>query len=208
MSFNNFTPEDIVERIQLVLPSRFTRSVSSELYKFLLGLAGVLKISSDEVDEVFRQTNLYSASGTYVDDYITGLSKLGRKTGESDDNYKTRYYNRVYVYNCSKTGLEQIVIDITGQPPQGMYSSAKRGVFANARYYYNDTDFRSTYGVNSTAAFTGYIQFKTKPPTAYLDELCKTINEAKAAGVTIYLFYPNVTYGYGYGGYGEVGYGT
>lgn len=190
MSFNNFLPEDIVERIQLFLPSKFTRDSSSEIYKLLLGLSEILKISSDEVDELFRQTNLYSATGAYVDDFITGQSKIGRKEDEEDETYKTRYKRYVYVYNSTKNGIKQIVIDITGSEPVAMFNGQRRGAYLNDRQYFNDTNLRSTYGDISPQPFTGYIQFAEKPSDEHIDELCKVITKAKASGIKLYLYYP------------------
>lgn len=207
MLTNNFTAENIIDRVMLFLPSRFTRSEESTLYKFIYGIASALKLNSDAVDELFRQTNLTTSSGEYTDMYIEDLADLGRKNGESDANYKDRYYKNVFIYNSTADGIRQIVIDIEGESPEGMYSAGKRGAFLDSRYYFNDTNLRSTYGDKDAAPFTGYIHLKQKPRASTLDELCKTINRNKAVGTNIYFFYPELSYGYGNTGYGNGGYG-
>jgi hypothetical protein len=78
MPIKNFTLQDITKRIMLSLPSRFTREEQSNVYKFFESIADVFKIDADKIDELILQTNLETASGTYLDQYISGLAGFGR----------------------------------------------------------------------------------------------------------------------------------
>lgn len=193
MPINNFSVADIVDRIFLVLPDKFVKDENSNIYSFFDGVAEALNLTTNQLDELYRQTNLVSSSGSYVDDYITDLTNIGRKFGETDANYKQRYYNNVFKYNCTRNGIKAIVIDLTGSEPFAMYESGKRGAYTDARQYYNDDSFISTYGNDSPDAFVAYIQFSTKPfasDAAKFNELCKTISSCAASGVRVYLYYP------------------
>lgn len=80
-----FTLEDITERIMLTLPVRFTREQSSNIYKFFESLADSFQIDADKIDELIAQTNLSSASGEYLDQYIQGLIGIGRLKNSVQD---------------------------------------------------------------------------------------------------------------------------
>lgn len=80
-----FTLEDITERIMLTLPVRFTREQSSNVYKFFESLADSFQIDGDKIDELIAQTNLSSASGEYLDQYIQGLIGVGRLKNSVQD---------------------------------------------------------------------------------------------------------------------------
>lgn len=284
MAINSYALSDLVTRIQLTLPSKFdTTDTNTDIYAFWQGICSMLKLDTDLLDELFRQTNLTSASGLYVDQYITSLTKLSRltlytissgsvvgnttlgvsgtvynpstapiygispgqqiylagngimdsytvSTGyvagtnpitlstpltanasgyiyimESDASYKNRYYNDVFIYNCTKAGINQIVIDLTGSAPFAMYATAKRGAYMsgavgdnidlnNPGYYYDDPSFFATYGDPSPKAFTAYVQFSARPFGSATDPnfiyLCKTIDSIRAQGITVYLYYP------------------
>jgi hypothetical protein len=73
-----YTLADITERITLALPVRFTKEQSSNVYKFFESLSDSFKIDTDKIDELIAQTNLSSASGDYLDQYISGLIGVGR----------------------------------------------------------------------------------------------------------------------------------
>jgi len=78
MPIKNFTLQDITKRIMLSLPSRFTRDEQSNVYKLFESIADVFKIDTDKIDELILQTNLETASGAYLDQYISGLAGFGR----------------------------------------------------------------------------------------------------------------------------------
>lgn len=196
MAILNYSLSDITNRIILNLPSRFIKDESSNVYKLFQAIAEGFSLNTTGIDELFGQTSLAHASGGYVDDYISQLSGLGRYrdgtvyvgSDETDDQYKTRYKNTIYVYNATKPGIRQVVIDMVGNPPVDMYTANKRGAYPNARYYYNDGV--SVYGAAGNDPFKGYIEFSRKPNPYIINELLVTIRKCKAFGVTIYLKYP------------------
>lgn len=190
---NNFPVSGIVERIYLALPTKFSREDTTNLYAFMYGVASALKINSDLIDEFFKQTNLASASGEYVDEYIEDLIGLTRKDEETDEEYKLRYNNYTFKYNCSKSGLEAIVIDLMGTTPYGMYMSVARGAYTDAKFYYDDVGYRSLYGSDQESPFVAYIRFGYKPNKLIVEEMCRAISACRAYGVKIYLQYPPET---------------
>lgn len=78
MAIKNFTLSDVTRRIMLTLPARFTRDEQSSVYKFFESISEVFKIDTDKIDELITQTNLETASGAYLDQYISGLAGFGR----------------------------------------------------------------------------------------------------------------------------------
>lgn len=78
MGVKNFNLQDITSRIILSLPSRFSREEETNVYKFFETLADTFKINTDKIDELITQTNLDTASGSYLDQYISGLAGFGR----------------------------------------------------------------------------------------------------------------------------------
>jgi hypothetical protein len=190
MPLNGFSLSDIVTRVMLVLPSRFSREDGTDVVNFFTGIAAALKINSEQVDELFRQTNLVSASGEYVDEYIVDLIDYGRKEDESDEDYKTRYKRIAFRYNSTRQGLAYVSLDLLGTEPYGMYNGTARGAYFNSGYFLDDDFFLSTYGDEGEEMFVGYIEFGRKPNEDVFDELCKTIAAAKAAGIRVYLKYP------------------
>jgi hypothetical protein len=190
MGIKNFQISDIVDRIYMTLPTKFTRDASSNLYAFLSGLSSALQLNDSQIDELYRQTNLITASGEYLDDYVVGLSNIGRKYGESDDDYRNRYLSYTYKYGNSKQGIQNVVVDIVGNSPMAMYVGRKRGAYFNGRKYLNSNNATCIAGASSSQAYTGYIQFSRKPNKYVLQELIETIEAAKAFGVQIYLVYP------------------
>jgi hypothetical protein len=93
MAVKNFTLQDITKRIMLSLPSRFTREEQSNVYKFFESIADVFQINTNKIDELITQTNLETASGAYLDQYISGLAGFGRLNStyqamlETEDNF-------------------------------------------------------------------------------------------------------------------------
>jgi hypothetical protein len=188
---NNFTNSDIVQRIYLTLPSRFDKTDQTDLYHMFYGIADALRFNSEYIDELYAQTNLVSATGAYVDDYIGGLTKIGRKEDEADEDYKARYWNQTFKYNCTKAGLSAISIDLMGKEPYQMYTDKVNGAFWDSEYYYDDEPFYSIYGSEDDEPFTGYIEFGREPDAERLNDLCDVIEKCRASGVTIYIVYPS-----------------
>lgn len=226
MAVKNFTLQELTKRIMINLPSRFTREEGSNVYKFFETIAEAFSIDTNKIDELITQTNLDTASGDYLDEYISGLAGFGRlnfrfqdglstedefeiisedgdnlylptfSSGEieTDQEYKDRYTDVIYRYNCSKEGIRQIVIDFAYMYPSDMYVGSRRGAFASselkhAKNFFSDS-FNSIYGNGEPTSFRGYIEFLEKPPAEIIQVLCDHIEAAKAYGVKIYLKYP------------------
>ena len=187
MSKLNLSIEDIVERIVITLPSKFTRDTESILYKFLKGVAQIFQISSNQLDDLFERTSL-AATDTYLDKYINDLTNIGRKNDEEDEDYVERYYKYVFTYNTTKSGIKQIVFDVLGYYPTALVDK-QRAMFWNAKFYWNDED--SIWGKESGEPFVGYVVLNQTPTNEQIDELCKIINDNKAAGVQIFLKIPS-----------------
>lgn len=89
MGTKNFSLSELTERIILSLPSRFTKEESTNVYKFFQTLAHSFSINSDKIDELIIQTGVDTASGEYLDQYITGLAGFGRLNGRYQDGLST-----------------------------------------------------------------------------------------------------------------------
>lgn len=226
MAIKNFTLQELTKRIMINLPSRFTREEETNVYKFFETIAESFSIDTDKIDELITQTNLNTASGEYLDRYISGLAGFGRlnlryqdglstedefeivaedgdnlylptfSSGEieTDQEYRDRYTDIIYTYNCSKDGIRQIVIDFTYMYPSSMYAGSRRGSFASsesshAKNFFSDSS-NSIYGNGSPTSFKGYIEFLQKPPSEIIETLCDHIEAAKGYGIKIYLKYP------------------
>lgn len=174
-------------RITLTLPAKFAKKESSNIWKLLRSMAEIFKINVDGIDELFLQTNLKTATGEFLDDYIYELTELKRKTGETDDDFRQRYYRNVFVYNSTRNGMKEITYDVMGFYPVALVDKDRGGSF-NALYYYNDLEGGSHYG-GGVDPYVGYIILESAPSETQLDELCALINKHKALGVKIYIKY-------------------
>jgi hypothetical protein len=190
MPITNLTTSGIVQRVYLTLPTRFTRETSSQFYNVMYGIGEMFQFSIKYIDELWRQTNLGSASGDYVDLYIGGLINYGRK-GKSDEEYKDRYSQILFEHNSTRDGMSAVVESVLGNPPLLMYESTRRGAYYNARYYWNDDVGLTVYGSESATAFIGIIELSRRPDEDLLDELIVLLQKAKASGILIYLKWPN-----------------
>ena len=73
----------------LTLPVRFTQEESSNVYKFFETLSHSFQIDTDKIDELIAQTNLTTATGAYLDEYIQGLVGFGRLKNSIQDTLET-----------------------------------------------------------------------------------------------------------------------
>lgn len=73
----------------LTLPVRFTQEESSNVYKFFETLSHSFQIDADKIDELIAQTNLTTATGAYLDQYIQGLAGFGRLKNTIQDTLET-----------------------------------------------------------------------------------------------------------------------
>jgi hypothetical protein len=194
----NWDGDTIADRISLTLPARVAKKQASKVWKLLRSMAEIFKVNVDGIDELFLQTNLVTASGDFLDDYIYDLTKIKRELNESDDDYRDRFYRNVWVYNNTKNGMREITFDVMGHYPVALVDKS-RGGFYDSLYYYNDLEGGSHYN-GGTEPYVGYIILESRPSSAQLDELCTLINKYKALGVKIYIKYKkyDVYTGYSY----------
>lgn len=193
----NFSLSDLTRRIIINLPSKYDSEEGTNVYKFYEALAAGFQIVSDKIYELSFQTNLSTASGAYVDSYIGGIANMGRYASgvvyldgdETDQQFKDRFKQTVYVYNSTKPGLQQIFIDFFESLPRYMYTGTRNGAFANAEYFY-DTGNEAIWGANSFLPYTGYIELYRKPNDWQLDQLLITLRKASGFGIDLFIVYP------------------
>jgi hypothetical protein len=226
MPIKQFSLSDITSRIMLTLPSRFTKEEGTNIYKFFETIADSFSIDTAKLDELILQTNIDSASGDYLDQYINGLAGFGRLRGryqdslstedefeiiaedgdlvylptfssgevETDQEYRDRYNDVLYTYNCSKDGIRQIIIDFTYMYPTDMYSGSKRGAHysgtqSHAKRFFSDPTL-SKYGAGGSVAYVGYIELAQRPDERIINILCDHVEQAKGYGIKLYIKYP------------------
>lgn len=198
MPINNFSLSDITRRIIINLPVKFNAEDGTNVYKFFEAIANGFQITSDKIDELAMQTNLVTATGVYVDNYINGLADMGRyasgvvylDANETDQQYKDRFNNTIYVHNSTKPGLQQIFIDFFESTPRYMYTGTRNGAFADAEYFY-DTGIEALWGADSYQPYTGYIELYRKPNDWILDQLLVALRKAQGYGVDLFIVYPD-----------------
>lgn len=198
MSISNFSLSDITRRIIINLPIKFNSDEGTNVYKFFEAIAAGFQISSEKIYELSMHTNMVTATGIYVDQYINGLADMGRYASgvvypdadETDDQYKDRFKNTVYVYNSTKPGLQQIFLDFFESSPRYMYTGKRNGAFANAEYFY-DTGIEAVWGAESYQPYTGYIELYRKPNDWVIEQLLVTLRKAQGYGVDLFIVYPD-----------------
>lgn len=176
----------IASRINLTLPANVNKDETKNIFKMIRSLAEVFGINTDGIDELFLQTNLHTATGQFLDDYINDLSDIGRKVGESDDTYRSRFYKNVFVYNGTRDGMKQIVYDVLGDYPVAL-NDKSRGAFYDSGEYYNSGDGGALYGGTDGQPYVGYIILPYRPTALQLEEICALVNIHKALGLVIYI---------------------
>lgn len=187
----NIPATGIVERFQLHLPERrFTRESVTTLYSVLSGFADILILPQDLMDFVWTNTHIASATGSYLDDLIQPYTGFRRKSGESDNDYRERYYNFVFNYNVSPSGISQIVTDYLG------YSGTQREIsFEDTAYFgptgYFTNDPETLLGAEDPEEFVGYIIFSSEPDLTLLPDLAEALDHVRMSGTKIYLLWPS-----------------
>lgn len=184
----NLDKDAIANRMTLFLPANFAKDNSSNIWKLLRSMAEIFHIVTEGLDELYKQTNIETASGEYLDEYVRELTNIGRDDSETDDDLLVRYYRNVFTYNGTRDGMRQIVYDIMGSYPTALVDNQPGG-FSDALFYFNDIAGGSSWGNDSGQPFVGYIFLKYAPSEEQLDKLCNLINIHKALGVKIYLKY-------------------
>jgi hypothetical protein len=197
MPINNFSLSDLTRRIIINLPVKFNAEEGTNVYKFFEAIADGFQLTSTQVDELSMQTNLVTATGVYVDSYISGLANMGRYASgivyvdgdESDANYKQRYKHVIYKHNSTKPGIQQIFIDFFGNTPKDMYTGKRDGAFANIESFFNSGN-QALWGSNTSLSYTGYIELYREPEAWYLDQLLVALRKAVGFGIDLFIIYP------------------
>lgn len=187
----NIPTTGIVERFQLHLPERrFTRESVTTLYSVLSGFADILVLPQDLMDFVWTNTHIASATGTYLDDLIQPYTGFRRKSGESDNDYRERYYDFVFNYNISPSGVAQIVADYLGYiGTQREISFEDVAYFGPTGYFTNDPE--TLLGAEDPEEFVGYIIFSSEPDLTLLPDLAEALDHVRMSGTKIYLLWPS-----------------
>lgn len=113
MGVKNFSLSDITKRIMLTLPSRFSREDSSNVYKFFETISDTFKLNLDKIDEVITQSNLDTASGEYLDQYISGLAGFGRLKSNYQGNLGTEDSFEIITEDGDSLYLPEIYLNET-----------------------------------------------------------------------------------------------
>jgi hypothetical protein len=184
----NYDGDAVARRITLTLPSSLATSQGTSVWSLVRSMAEVFKMATDAIDELFINTNLRSATGEFLNDYVYDLTKLKRKAGETDAQLRTRFGRSVFDYNATENGMENIVFDIMAETPV-LKTGMDRGAFYDSLYYYNDAQGISIYGTETGTAYVGYIILDSVPTAAQIEELCETIQRHKSLGIKIYIKY-------------------
>jgi hypothetical protein len=198
MPINNFSLYDLTRRIIINLPSKFDAEEGTNVYKFFEAIANGFQLTSNKIDELAMQTNLVTATGVYVDDYINGLAAMGRYTSgivypdsnEADQQYKDRYKSTIYKHNSTKTGLQQIFIDFFESTPRYMYTGARNGAFGDAGYFY-DSGNLALWGADTYKPYTGYIELYRKPNEWVIEQLLVSLRKAQGFGIDLFIVFPD-----------------
>lgn len=200
------TNDSLVMTMMAVLPPFFTKGASTKLRQMFKGVAEVFKINVNQINDKYNNSFIMTSEGDELDDFITDISQIRRKNGESDIDYRNRYFKYIFEYNGTKAGIREAVYDITGDYPIQLLESNKRTAYwgeedlalidqiEGTAQYYTDT-FENTpfWGdLNNINGFIGYIYLANVPTNEQLEELIDVLNYIKAYGVKIYLVYDDV----------------
>lgn len=189
-----------------VLTPEFAKGASTKIRQMLKGIAEVFKINISQINEQYNDTFIISAEGDKLDDLITDISGIRRKNGDTDTNYRNKYYKYIFQYNGTKAGMREAVYDITGEYPIQMLESNKRTAywgqedlplidqFEGTSQFYTDTFLNTPFwgDYNSNAGFIGYIYLSAVPTAEELNELIDVLNYIKAIGVKVYIVFDDV----------------
>lgn len=177
--------DTIADRITLTLPDSFAKDHESSIWKLMRSIAEMFYVNTDGIDGLFQQTNISTASGEYLDEYVQELSGIRRKEDETDDQLRVRHFRNAFTYNGTKNGVKEITYDVVGYYPL-LLNGKERGAYNDALYYYNDARGGSVYG-GASEAYVGYIVLNTAPTEAQMDELCALLNRHKKLGIKLYI---------------------
>lgn len=195
------TNDSLTFTMMAVLTPEFAKGATTKIKQMLKGIAEVFKINISQINEHYNDTFIISSEGDKLDDLIVDISGIRRKNGETDANYRTRYYKYIFTYNGTKAGINEAVYDITGEYPVQLLESNKRTMYwgqedlplidqiEGTAQYYSDVFLNAPFwgDYNSTNGFIGYIYLASTPTTEQMNELIDVLNYIKAYGVKIYI---------------------
>lgn len=195
------TNDSLTFTMMAVLTPEFAKGATTKIKQMLKGIAEVFKINISQINEHYNDTFIISSEGDKLDDLIVDISGIRRKNGETDANYRTRYYKYIFTYNGTKAGIREAVYDITGEYPIQLLESNKRTMYwgqedlplidqiEGTAQYYSDVFLNAPFwgDYNSTNGFIGYIYLASTPTTEQMNELIDVLNYIKAYGVKIYI---------------------
>lgn len=206
ISLTNNNETSLLKSVSLLFPYFLdTKKVGSVINNFLATIAYIFNINTTQLNEMFTRTFIMEAEGDDLTALITDLTGIKRKNGETDADYRTRYFKYTYQYNITEEQVNNIVKDITTEFPIKIRQGTDRGFYwgtpdnerpvgvIDTRTYYNDVDEHISYWSGSddnSLAWTAYIYLKTEPTADQLDELITVIESVRMRGTTIYLVLP------------------
>lgn len=192
-----------------ILTPDFTKNANSFIRNLFNGIAEVLKINIQQINEKYNDTFILFSEGEALDTAIKDLSNINRKNGESDADYRNRYYKYTFQYNGTKEQFSEAIHDITGEYPIQLLANNTRNFFwgegdldvedqyLETSSYYNDSFENAAFwgdsNIDSINGFTGYIYLSARPDETTLSELIEVIRLIKGVGTKIYLVFNDAT---------------
>lgn len=192
----------IVLSIKSVLPTIFNNRTISAISNFVETVATVFKINIDQLNEFFNNTFIATSSGVVLHGLIKDLSGMSPYDGESDSDFRNRYYDWCYHYNATSESISGIVFDVIGEEADRIYSLSDRNAFwqeknnptrtYQKKYFYDDIGKNRVFWNTDSQekGFIGYIYLREKPSDTVLSKLIDTIEQVKGQGTKIYILYP------------------
>lgn len=197
----------LLKYITITLPPFVTKNEDSYIRQFLSSILEVFKINIDQLNQMFNNTFISEAEDGDLEKLILDVSNVTRKDGETDEDYRNRFYKYVYRYNATANSIEEIVYDTLGYYPIKLTESGARTAYwglhdlveedrvANSAYFYDDVNeytaywgrYQSQQSAENEKYFVGIIHLTERPPQEKLDELCDVIERVRKKGTKIYL---------------------
>lgn len=201
------TVSKLLKYVTITLPPFVTKSDDSYIRQFLSSILEVFKINIDQLNQMFNNTFISEAEEGDLEKLILDVSNVTRKDGETDEDYRNRFYKYVYRYNATANSIEEIVYDTLGYYPIKLTESGARTAYwglhdlveedrvANSAYFYDDVNeytaywgrYQSQQSSENEKYFVGIIHLTERPPQEKLDELCDVIERVRKKGTKIYL---------------------
>lgn len=201
------TVSKLLKYVTITLPPFVTKSDDSYIRQFLSSILEVFKINIDQLNQIFNNTFISEAEEGDLEKLILDVSDVTRKDGESDEDYRNRFYKYVYRYNATTNSIKEIVYDSLGYYPIKLTESGARTAYwgledlveedrvANSAYFYDDVNeytaywgrYQSQQSAENEKYFVGIIHLVERPPQEKLDELCDVIERVRKKGTNIYL---------------------